>query len=404
MQTSLPVDVTKEKRFLGEIAPIVFRAGGVIGVAGLAATGLLATLTEDGIEHFYRAWLVSFSYFLTLSLGALFFVILQHLTHAGWSVVLRRIAEVVAGNLPLMALLALPLLSGMQHVYHWADPAVAASDELIHKKHAYLNVPFFIARMAVYFGAWTLMARFFLRNSLEQDTTGDAALTQRMEKFSAPAMVAFAITQTFASFDFLMSTDPHWFSTIYGVYFFAGSVVGFFALLPITVYSIQRTGRLTHSITAEHFHDMGKLLFAFVVFWAYIAFSQFMLIWYANLPEETGWYLRRQEWPWAGVSLLLIIGHFLIPFLALISRIPKRRRPWLVVPAIWMLAMHWADIYWLVVPNLSESSIGLGLIDLTCFLGIGGIFVAAIAHRLRRRSLLAEKDPRLVESLRFENA
>jgi hypothetical protein len=200
-----------------------------------------------------------------------------------------------------------------------------------------------------------------------------------------------------------MSLEPHWFSTIFGVYYFSGSALVLFAALIITSYFTQRSGWLTGVISTEHYHDLGKLMFAFVVFWAYIAFSQYMLIWYANMPEETQWFLRRQTGQWTALSWFMLIGHFIVPFLALISRIPKRRKEPLVGAAVWILIIHWVDMYYLVMPHTSDGVVPFHVIDLTCFLAVGGLFVAAFAMRFRRRSLLAQGDPRLAESLAFEN-
>lgn len=402
--TSTPLDLTQEKRHLGELAAPVMKTSVALALAGFALAGALVFFRGESAERFYTSYLTAFIYFLSLSLGALFFVILQHLTHSGWSVVLRRIGEAVAGNLPLMALLSVPVLLGMHHLYHWSDPTVLATDPLLQSKAAYLNPRFFLLRVVIYFAVWGWLSRSFLRSSLEQDASGATALTVKMERLSAPAMVLYAFTQTFAAFDFMMSRDGHWFSTIFGVYFFAGSILCFFAALPVVFFFLQRSGRLSHSVTVEHFHDMGKLTFAFTVFWAYIAFSQYMLIWYANMPEETEWYLRRQDGQWVWVGIVLLFGHFVLPFLALISRHPKRRRGMVVIPAAWLLIIHYVDLYWLVMPESSKGRVPISLLDLACFLGVGGIFVAALAHRMRRRALVPERDPRIAESLRFENA
>jgi hypothetical protein len=346
---------------------------------------------------------VSFCYFLSLCLGALWFVLIQHLTRAGWSVVVRRIAEIVSSQVLVMAVLAVPIVLGIRELYEWADPAVVSAHPLLQRKVPYLNLTFFYVRLGIAFAAWILLSRWFLARSVEQDRSGDDGLTTRMQKVSAPAMYVFAITLTFASFDLLMSLEAEWFSTIFGVYFFAGSVLGFFALLPLATYLMQRAGRLVHAVTAEHYHDMGKLVFAFTVFWTYIAFSQYMLIWYANLPEETGWYLKRQTGAWAPYSWFLLLGHFIVQFLALISRIPKRRPLALAFGAAWVLFMHYVDLYYIVMPHTSEGRVPASLVDLACFVGIGGIFVATMALRMRSVSLVPEKDPRLSESLAFEN-
>jgi hypothetical protein len=334
MNASQPVDISLEPRRLDDLGPAVIRVATVLGVIGLAAGVLLIFVTDEGRPRFFHAYLVSFCYFLSLALGALFFVALQHLTRSGWSVVVRRLAEGIAATLPVLAVLCIPVLLGMHDLYHWTHSDAVAGDSLLQWKQPYLNTPFFIVRVVVYFVVWTLLAWFFLTASVRQDATGDVRLTLRMQAASAPAMVLYAITVTFAAFDLLMSLDPHWYSTIFGVYYFAGSVVGFFALLALVVYLLQRAGRLTRAITIEHYHDLGKLIFAFVVFWAYIAFSQYLLIWYANIPEETVWYLRRQSGSWAAVSLVLLFAHFVVPFVALLSRVSKRRKSLLAAVAV----------------------------------------------------------------------
>jgi len=339
-----------------------------------------------------------------LALGALFFVLVQHVTRAGWSVAVRRLAEGVAPNVFLpMAFLAVPVLYGLRTLYPWTDAAVVAKDHLLHAKEPWLNIPFFLGRTVFYFAVWSVLAIWFHRKSVEQDRTGDPRLTNAMEKTSTAALIFFAFTVTFFAFDYLMSLTPHWYSTIFGVYFFAGCVLGFFALMSVLAFLVQRAGALRRTITTEHYHDLGKLIFAFTVFWAYIAFSQYMLMWYANLPEETSWYAARQTGSWTAVSLVLLFGHFLVPFFALMSRDVKRRKPLLVAGAVWMLAMQWADVYWLVMPGKSPGVIPLSFMDLAVFLGVGGLFFAAAVRRLGAHALVAVKDPRLSESLGYEN-
>ncbi len=289
-----PVNILEEDRHLGPAGEKAFRLAAIVGGVGLAAAAVIGLASDHGGERFFHSFLVSFCFFLSLSLGALFFVILQHLTRSGWSVVVRRLAEGIAANLFWLAGMAVLVVIGMGKLYHWTHADVVAADALLQGKSAYLNPTFFVVRMAIYFGVWVLLARFFLTSSIRQDQSGDVSLTHRMQRFSAPAMLLYGVTVTFAAFDLLMSLDPHWFSTIFGVYYFSGCVVGFFALLTLVVFAVQRSGRLTKAITVEHYHDLGKLIFAFVVFWAYIAFSQYMLIWYANIPEETAWMLAYQ--------------------------------------------------------------------------------------------------------------
>jgi len=396
------LEAVTEIRQLGALGDRLVRGGIIAGAVGLAASGGLAATM--GVDRFLFAYVLNLAFFLSLALGGLFLVVLHHLTRTGWGVVVRRLAEAVASTLPFLALLFLPVLLGVHHLYHWADPAVVAKDPLLQAKGAFLNVPFFALRWALYFGVWILTARFFVGRSIAQDATGDVELTSRMQGAAAPATLAFALTTTFAAIDLLLSLDAHWYSTIFGVYFFAGCVVAIVSLLILLAFGAQQAGLLRSSITVEHYHDLGKYLFAFVVFWAYIAFSQYMLIWYANLPEETGWFLRRQTHGWGGVGLALLFGHFVLPFLALLSRAPKRQPPLLAAAAAWMLAMHWIDLYWLVMPEASGLSPRLHAVDLTLFVGIGGFVVAGAAWTLRGRFLVPVRDPRLEESRHFENA
>lgn len=397
-------DIFQEERRLGPGAEKLWRAAAAVGVAALALSLILAAVTAGGFRRLAFAYLTSYAWALSLALGALFFVILQHLTRAGWSVVVRRLAEGVAATLPYWAALALPVVASTGALYHWSHADAVAADRLLQAKSAYLNLPFFIVRLLVYFAVWVLLARFFVGRSRDQDESGDPAISLLLQRRAAPAMIGFALTLTFASFDLLMSLDPHWFSTIFGVYYFAGSIVGWVALLTVMALLLQRSGLLRHAITVEHYHDLGKLLFAFTVFWAYIAFSQFMLYWYAALPEETGWFVRRQTHGWGAVGLVLLFGHFLLPFLALLGRIPKRTPRLLGVAAAWMLLMHWVDLYWLVVPEASREHAVPRLVDLTVAVAVAALGTAFVVRALRRHSLVPERDPRLEESLAFENA
>ncbi|MCA9754721.1 MAG: quinol:cytochrome C oxidoreductase [Candidatus Eisenbacteria bacterium] len=387
---------------LGGAADGVFRIGLVIGILGLAASFFLG-FGQGNVERFYSAWLVSFGFFLAMSLGALFFVLAQHLTGATWSVVVRRLAEAVSTNLGLMLIFFIPVALGLKTLYPWADPEVMAHDALLQSKQGFLNTNFFYIRTAIYFVVWIAASQYFFRRSVSQDETGSVGTTLGLEKTAAPVTLLFAVTTTFASFDYFMSLEPHWFSTMFGVYYFAGSLFSFFAFLPLMVIFAQSKGRAVHTITKEHFHDMGKWMFAFTVFWAYIGFSQYFLIWYANIPEETGWFYVRQNNGWATISWLMLIGHFIIPFFGLLPRWVKKTRMTLVVWAIWMLAMHWFDLFWLIVPNANPNGIPWHPLYLTCFLGIGGIYFATIALTLKNKSMIPAKDPRLPDSLAFEN-
>jgi len=396
-------DIFAEKRHLGAAGERFWKALLVVGTFALVASVALAAAAPGGWRRFLFAYLVNFAFVLSLALGALYFVLLHHLTHSGWSVVVRRVGEAVAATFPVLAVLAVPVILGVHVLYPWAHGG-AAPEPALQAKAAYLNVPFFVARLVVYFAVWAVTARYYFRRSTLQDDSGDVALTVKMERRAAIAMVAFGVTLTFAAIDLVMSLDPRWYSTIFGVYYFAGSVVGIYALLIVLTYSLQRAGYLRGAITVEHYHDLGKLLFGFVVFWAYIGFSQYMLIWYANIPEETRWLAVRQTGGWGWVGLVLLFGHFVVPFVALLSRAPKRRPRLLAAAAVWMLAMHWVDVYWLVAPAGDPGRPVPHLVDLTLLVGLGSWLLAAAAFAVRRRSLVPERDPRLAESLAFENA
>ncbi|MBN1910303.1 MAG: quinol:cytochrome C oxidoreductase [Pirellulales bacterium] len=376
----------------------------IVGVAVLTLTEQAGGVETDARQRFWAAYLVNFGFYLSLSLGALFFVALQHLVRAGWSVGVRRLAELVAANLIWMGLLFLPILfSGRTFLYSWMDPSVVAGDKLLEWKEPYLNVPFFTARAVGYFVVWGLLAWFFLRQSSRQDASGDPALTRRMEKLAPGTLLLFALTVTFAAFDWFMSLEPHWFSTIYGVYYFAGAIVGAVAVLVLLAAAMQAGGWIHGAITVEHYHELGKLLLGFVVFWGYIAFSQYMLIWYANIPEESVWYLARQSGPWLWCSVALLVGNLFVPFLGLLPREVKRRRITLGAWAVWLLVFHWLDLYWLVMPTFSPASLPFGWPEAGCLVGMGCLFAAGIVHLAARRALAPVGDPRMNESLAYEN-
>lgn len=373
------------------------------GVAFVGAV-LCAILGAGNPKQFFFSWLVSFLFFVSLGIGALFFVLIQYAAQGGWGIVVRRIGETTFATIPVMAALFLPLLLGLHDLYSWSVPGAADHDALLRWKSPYLNVPFFLVRAAIFFGIWSFIALAYYRGSRGQDATGDPAVTARLRKFAGPAMIVLALTTAFASVDWIMSLTPHWYSTIFGVYFFAGAFVGFIALLSVAAVAMRRAGLLDTIISAEHLHDIGKLLFAFTAFWAYIAFSQFLLIWYANLPEETIWYRARLEGSWKAVSVLLMAGHFGAPFFYLMGRTVKRKGWTLALGGGWLLAMHFVDLYWQVMPTLHPEGVRPSVLDAAAFLAVGGCFAAAAGWLMRRQALVPLRDPKLAESLAFENA
>ncbi len=375
-------------------------AGRVAAVAGIALAAAAAFVDQ---QRFAFSYLVGFWFVLTLSLGGLFFVVIQHLTRAGWSVGVRRQMEWGASFLPFTVLLFIPLAVLAPKLYEWMGPE-AAHDELLHKKAGYLNVPFFYVRAAIYFAIWAGLSLFFTRTSRRQDETGDHALTMKMRWFSAPAAALFALSLTFASFDWLMSLQPHWYSTIWGVYLFAGSVASSLGLLALGSLWMNGRGLLKRVLTVEHRHDVGKLFFGFTVFWAYIAFSQYFLIWYANIPEETVFYLNREPGGWLQLSQLMVVCQFLIPFVLLISRHGKRNSLVLAVAAAIGLVGHYLDLYWLVLPIHDKAGVHLSWMDLAGLAGPLGLFFWWLTTRIAGEPLYPTRDPLLHESVRLDNA
>ncbi len=400
-------DIRKDRTSLAAIRAPFTMLLFIVGVLFLGGAVALGAMSDGGWRHFFHSYLLNFGFFLSISLGALFFVATQYACRAGWSVTVRRIAEVLSGNLLLMAVLFVPILVTILTrnpvLYPWLDPDFFSHAHVASSKATYFNQAFFVVRCVVYFTAWAWLAHFYLARSRRQDDTGQPELTSKLEKLSAPALVLFAVTVSFASFDLLMSLDPMWFSTIFGLYYFSGAVVGGLAAMIVLAVALQSNGWLVSSITVEHYHELGKLLLGFIVFWGYMAFSQYMLIWYANIPEETIWYLARQSAPWVWVTLLLLFGHLLIPFLGLLPRTVKRERAMLGAWAAWMLVIHWVDIYWLIMPFLSPDRLPFGLIDIGCLIGMGALYLAGALQLAGDRSLVPLKDPRLDEALAYHN-
>lgn len=375
--------------------------GAALAVVGLGLAG--AAYAADK-ERFAFSYLVGFMFVTTIGLGALMFVLIQHVTRAGWSVAPRRQMEWISGILPWTVLLFAPVALSAHRLYEeWMGPH-AAHDKAVAKKFAYLNSNFFYGRAAVFFLAWAGLSWWFSKTSAAQDSSKSPSdQTLKMHGWSAPSIFLAALTLTFAAFDWIMSLDPKWYSTIFGVYIFAGGFWSSLALLSLITLYLQGKGFFHKVSTVEHRHDIGKLLFGFTVFWAYIAFSQFFLIWYANIPEETIFFKHRWMGSWQQVSMLLLFGHFIIPFLFLLPRTIKRHKLGLGLAATWALAMHYVDMYWLVMPNLDHHGAHFTWIDLGGLLGPVGVAALAIALRASKGNLFPVSDPRLPEAVRLQN-
>ncbi|OFZ19626.1 MAG: hypothetical protein A2X94_17445 [Bdellovibrionales bacterium GWB1_55_8] len=352
-----------------------------------------------------RAW-ASFVhnhfYFMSLALGGLFFASIQWLTGAMWSAPLRRLSESLTAYLPLVLLSFAILYFGIQSLYPWSNPEHVFGDPILEGKTGYLNTGFFVIRNLLGLAVWLFFSKVMIGNSLKQDISGDHRLTERNRSLSPVFLILFAITFTSASFDQLMSLDPHWFSTIFGVYCFAGLFYAALAAICLLTVYLKSQGKLKELVNENHLHDLGKFMFAFTIFWAYIGFSQFMLIWYANLPEETGYYLKRMHSNWYYVSAFLLVGKFLTPFFLLITRSAKRNSRVLAGVAVFMLIAQWIDVLWMVQPEFFSDGPVFGFIEIGVTLGFSGIFGITVARFLRKNNVVAIGDPRLAESLRHE--
>ncbi|HVF61132.1 MAG TPA: hypothetical protein VNJ70_15100 [Thermoanaerobaculia bacterium] len=347
---------------------------------------------------FYRAWLVGWIYWLGIALGCLAIMMLHHLTRGAWGLVARRVLEAAGRTLPVLALLFLPLLFGLQELYPWARPE-AKTDHLLQAKAAYLNVPFFVARAALYFLIWGGFAFVLSRLSRRQDETGELYLTRRMQLLASAGIVLYCLAASFASVDWLMSLEPHWFSTIYGVYFLGGQGISALAFLIVVALFLWRREPMSEVLSPGHFHDWGKLLLAFVMLWTYFSFSQFLIIWSGNLPEEITWYAARTRGGWQWLAIALALFHFALPFVLLLSRDLKRRPQRLAAVAGWMLVMRWLDLVWQVEPAFSPERFTFHWLYLAAPLAVGGLWVWAWAAEIKKRPLLPLRDPWLPEAL-----
>lgn len=351
--------------------------------------------------QFFRSWLLAYLFWIALPLGAFGFVCLHNMTGGAWGFVIRRILESAAATMPLVAVLFLPVLLGVQHLYPWAVPEVVAADELIRHKTPYLNVPFFVARAVLYFAAWIGASWLLVRWSRQQDEGGSHGpdLTRRMQLVSGAGLPLYALTVSFATIDWGMTLEPEWFSTVYGMIFVAGQGLATLAFAILVLWRVRDRGELRGVVQPSHFNDLGSLTLAFVMLWAYLAFSQYLIIWSGNLPEEIGWYLHRSRGGWQLVGPVLMAFHFALPFLLLLSRGRKRDPAALARVAGWVLALRWVDLYWLVVPAFFPEAVHIHWLDLTLFVAIGGLWLAFFLHRLGSWPLLPQNDPRLAEAL-----
>jgi hypothetical protein len=392
------------------LTPVLAFAGVSCLIVGAFCFLFLAPSVEGdktlAFRYLTHSYLANFIYILTFAIGALFFILIQFLTRAGWSSSIRRLAEIMMMMIPYLSVLFVPVLAllfvNSAELYEW-NAKEAPNSVIAAKMKVFLFKEFFAIRSVLYFAIWTMIATWFFRISRAQDESGDTDLSLVRQKWAGPMIMLFALSLSFAAFDWVMSIDADWYSTIFGVYLFAGSMMAFFGMMVIISMSLQNAGKMQKWITVEHFHDMGKFMFGFVMFWSYIAFSQLVLIWYANIPEETFWYDVRLKDNWQYLSYGLIAFHFAIPFLGLISRHVRRHRTGLLFWSIWILVAHWLDMTFLILPNAGPATTFPLIGHLFGGVGMLCIFAALFILRASGVPLVAMRDPRLPEAMKYAN-
>ncbi len=368
---------------------------------GLFIAGLFLVVLGYIVDPTRSAYnnIIGFTFLASIAVGSLFLVGIEYLSGAVWSTPFRRVSEFLSSLIVLLPVLFIPLLLNVNNIFHWTHPA--PSDKTLIGKAPYLNVNFFIGRVLVFWLIWLLFYYLFTKNSLMQDQTKDQNLTKKNVKLAAVFMPLFAITISFAAIDWLMSIEPHWFSTIFGVYYFSGTVLAALAAATIIIVLLNERGYFVKGIHTDSYYSLGALLFAFTNFWAYIAFSQFLLIWYANLPEETFWFLQRWEGSWIAASIGLIVVRFVVPYFGLLSQPSKMNPKRLLVMSSWILFAHYYDLYWLVMPNFSKGGVALGWIELGFPLLIAGLIILVFVYNSRKNNLVPIGDPKLKRGIDF---
>lgn len=396
-------------RNLGRVFFVLLAVGGISLVVALAA-GLMAPQGSELRRQVAFSWMFGFLYFFSMLAGVFFWILVHHSTDSGWGIVVRRQMENLATVLPWVFLFFIPVLLFRHDLWNWiAALKHPSEDPSLRDKLGYfvlqfgtITIPFFWLRAVLYFFFFTFTTFYFRRMSVRQDTDGDPKHSIQMRGVSFVCLLLFAAFLTLVAFDWFSSLDYHWASTMWGVYVFAGAAGAGMALLIIVVFALQKADYLAF-VNEEHYHIMGKLLFTFTIFWGYIGFSQYMLIWYSNIPEETTWFLRRNIGSWHTLSTALVVGRFFIPFLYLLFQYFKRDTRFLVPICFWVLAMHILDLYVIVLPFMHPAGFQVSIFDLLSLLAIGCPLAFIFLVRLSGASLFPTRDPRLLESLKLSN-
>jgi len=367
-------------------------AGGILLVAAFA----------DGVrvpEQFFRSYLLGFIFWIGFPLGCAAFLMIHYLTGGDWGLPIKRPLEAGVRTLPLMIVLVVPLLFGLTHLFSWTDPQVIATDPALKLKSIYLNIPFFLVRELIYFSVWSWTAYRLVHWSAELDRTGDPAIQARLENMSGPGLLLYGLTITFFSIDWVMSLEPHWFSTIFGMIFMVIQIQVAIAFVIVVARLLGGYAPVSTTMSPLRFNDLGNLLLTFVMLWAYLQFSQFLIIWAGDLIEEIPWYMTRAERGWSTIALILTVFFFAVPFAVLLVRSMKRRIPVLAYICMAMMFFNFVNIYWMIVPSFLPNGPRLYALDFLLPVGFGCIWVSFYVSKLKSYPLLPERDPRFVGEL-----
>ncbi|HYL68329.1 MAG TPA: hypothetical protein VEX69_04115 [Candidatus Limnocylindria bacterium] len=370
---------------------------GAIGLVLCAAFGI-----RNGTQ-FFRSYLFAYVFWLAIPMGCMAILMLHHLTGGWWGYPIRRLLEAGTRTFVWMAALFLPVLLGMSRLYKWAQPAEVAADPMLQYKHPYLNPPFFTVRVVIYFAIWVGLARILNKWSSEQDRTDDARLATRLEALSGPGLILWGIAVTYSSIDWVMSLEAHWFSTIYGMIVMVVAALTAMSFVVFVLRKLSAQELISRAVTPSQFNDLGNLMLAFVMLWAYLSFSQFLIIWSGNIKDEIPWYKARAFGGWGAVAVVLIVLHFALPFLLLLQRGVKRRLQMLSFVAGMLMVLSVIDVYWLVAPAYETSGPRPSPLDLFAVVGIGGLWLAAFFSELKKWPLLPQHDPRFEGVLEHEH-
>src|SRR2546421_2504037 len=379
-------------------APLSF----LLAIVGIVGLGLSVVGAFVSPKQFSFSWLFAFAFFFTILAGCFFWIIVHHVVDAEWSVVVRRQLENLSLLLAVMVVFFIPIVIYRHHLYEWMNIPVG-HDPILDSKRGYLNWHFFLVRAIFYFVFFIGATLLFRRFSIRQDRDGNPGFTINMRRLAFISLPLFALSLTFGAYDWLLGIDYHWFSTMWGVYIFAGAAGSSMSLLVLVITALRKAGYLKETVTAEHYHIMGKWMLAFTIFWAYIGFSQYMLIWYANMPEETEYFIRRNTESWNALSLFLVIGRFFIAFPVLLMQGLKKKPARLCLIAGWIVFMQLVDIYIVILPALHGAGVLVSIWDFMPLIGMGATLAFFYLRIVGKTSLFPVRDPRVIESLRTTN-